>query len=237
MTTETETTTGGAEPVLLSALAHYAYCPRRCGLIHIERIFQENVFTLRGRAAHERADEPVSRTETRREKSGDGTRETTVRVECALPLWSERHGLTGTGDVVEFFENGEIVPVEYKNGAISTRRNRPGEIQLCAQALCLEEMYRRPITAGAVYSPTTHRRQTVAFDTALRAETISVIADVQALTRSTAALPPAVNDARCPNCSLNTACLPETVERARQKHHARQLYRLDTEPATQGTDA
>lgn len=224
------------ELILLSALAHYAYCPRRCGLIHVERIFQENVFTLRGRATHERTDQPVSRTETRREKTATGSNEYAVKIERALPLWSKQFGLTGTSDVVEFFADGQIAPVEYKPGAlVQTKRNYPGEIQMCAQALCLEEMFGRPVLLGYIYSITSHRRQTIPLTEELRDETIAIIASVRRLIRATGALPPAVNDARCPNCSLNTLCVPETVERARQSYAARQLYRIETEPEYKGT--
>jgi len=158
-----------------------------------------------------------------------------VRIERALPLWSQRLSLTGTGDVVEFFDDGRIAPVEYKPGALTpTKRNRPGEIQLCAQALCLEEMFARPVAVGYIYSTTSHRRQTVALTDALRDETIAVIANVHALLGVTAALPPAVNDARCPNCSLNNACVPETMERARASFAIRELYRLSLETTQQG---
>lgn len=227
-----QTNEAESQLVMLSALAHYAYCPRRCGLIHVERIFQENVFTLRGRANHDRTHEPISRTETRRVKSVNGGDDAvqTVRIERALPLWSYRYGLTGNGDVIEFFDDGQIAPVEYKPGALSQkRRDRPGEIQLCAQALCLEEMYTRPVELGYIYSTSSRRRQTIHLTEKLREETIAIIASVKAILTSTSALPDAVNDARCPNCSLNAACVPETVERARQKYAVRQLYRITPE--------
>ena len=122
--------------VMISAIEHYSYCPRQCGLIHVERIYDENVFTLRGRQAHERTHEPVSRTE-------DG-----ARIERGLPLWSERLGLTGVGDVVEFQADGRVFPVEYKHG---TNRSVHSHLQLCAQAFCLEEMLGVEVAWGAVY--------------------------------------------------------------------------------------
>src|ERR671921_686889 len=112
--------------VLISALEHYSYCPRQCALIHVERVFDENVFTLRGRRAHERADAPNT------------TGENGVRIERALPLWSDELGLNGRADVVEFPADGGIVPVEYKHGP--RRERKHDDLQLCAQALCLEEM-------------------------------------------------------------------------------------------------
>src|SRR5689334_20612357 len=113
------------ERVMLSALEHYAYCPRQCGLIHLEQVFDENLYTLKGHMAHERADTPTTRSE-------EG-----MRVERGLPLWSRRLGLTGRADVVEW--HGDVpYPVEYKVGR---RREWIYEaLQVCAQGMCLEEM-------------------------------------------------------------------------------------------------
>src|SRR5438132_1229994 len=103
--------------VLISAIEHYSYCPRQCGLIHVECVFDENVFTLRGREAHRRThDEALTAWE-------DG-----VRVERGLPLWSARLGLTGKADVVEFHPDGRVYPVEYKHGP--RRANAHDELQL-----------------------------------------------------------------------------------------------------------
>ena len=196
--------------VLISALEHYSYCPRQCGLIHVERIFDENVFTLRGQRAHERADEPLT------------TMENGVRIERALPLWSETWGLQGRGDVVEFHPDGGVVPVEYKHGP---RRERlHDDIQLCAQALCLGEMLGVAVSTGAIYSIQTRRRREVAIDAALRARTQETIAAVRAMQRSAGPLPPALNDGRCVKCSLVDACVPATVVAARQSRMAAQLY-------------
>lgn len=202
--------------VLVSALEHYSYCPRQCALIHVERIFDENVFTLRGRRAHQRADQPLSRSENG------------VRVERALPLWSDRYGLIGKADVVEFHEGGGdedgtgVVPVEYKHGP--RRERRHDDLQLCAQALCLEEMLGVPVVSGAIYSIQTKRRRDVEFDAALRADTIATIASVREMQRSIGPLPPAANDARCPRCSLFDACVPATVVAAREARLAKALF-------------
>jgi CRISPR-associated exonuclease Cas4 len=198
--------------VLISALEHYSYCPRQCALIHVERIFDENVFTLRGRHAHERADEAHS------------DMENGVRIERALPLWSDRLGLQGKGDVVEFHPDGRIVPVEYKNGP--RRERRHDDVQLCAQAFCLEEMLGVSVEQGAVYSLQTHRRREVAFGDDLRDETLDMIVQVRAVQRSAGPLPPALNDARCPRCSLLDACVPATVVAARHARLSQQLYTL-----------
>ena len=199
-------------PVLISALEHYSYCPRQCALIHAERIFDENVFTLRGRHAHERADEAHT------------TLENGVRMERALPLWSNRLGLQGRGDVVEFHPDGEVVPVEYKNGP---RRERcHDDIQLCAQALCLEEMLGISVKTGAVYSLQTRRRREVVIEDALREETEAMIAQVRAVQQSWGPLPPALNDKRCPQCSLLDACVPATVVAGRHARLSQQFYTL-----------
>jgi CRISPR-associated exonuclease Cas4 len=200
------------ETVLISALEHYSYCPRQCALIHVERVFDENLYTLRGRHAHERADDAQTRWENG------------VRIERALPLWSEKLGIQGKGDVVEFHPDGRVVPVEYKNGP--RRERQHDDLQLCAQALCLEEMLNVPVTHGAIYSLQTHRRRDVAFTDVLRDHTQQAIQDVRTLMHSQGPLPPALDDKRCPRCSLLDACVPATVAAARARYHAAQLYRV-----------
>ena len=122
------------EPVPLSALQHYSYCPRQCALIHQEQSFDENLYTLRGRRVHERVDE------------GKVTTYEGVRVERGLPLVSEKYGLTGKADVVEFLADGTPYPVEYKHGP--RRAKLHDDLQLAAQAMCLEEMTGRPVREG-----------------------------------------------------------------------------------------
>lgn len=182
--------------VFISAIEHYSYCPRQCALIHVEHVYDENLFTLRGSMAHVRADEPTE------------TDERGVTVEWALPIWSERHGLYGRADVVEFHPDGSILPIEYKHGP--KRRSEHDELQLCAQAMCLEEMFDRPITCGAVYSSTSHQRREVEFTPELRERTLAAVESVrQAM--AAGSLPEPVDDARCPNCSLVHACMPSGV--------------------------
>lgn len=184
------------EAIMVSALAHYSYCPRRCALIHCEQEFDENLFTLRGSMAHVRADEPTERTE-------EG-----VTVERALPIWCERLGLFGRADVVEFYPDGKIVPVEYKHGP--KRRSVHDELQLCAQAMCLEEMFGRPVPLGAVYSSSSHQRREVELGNELRQRTLAALELVRAMLGEKR-LPPPVNDSRCPNCSLVHVCMPSGV--------------------------
>ena len=190
-------------------LEHYAYCPRQCALIHVEQSYEENVYTLRGNRDHRRADEPET------ELRDDG------RVERALPLYSEELGLTGRADVVEFHDDAPF-PIEYKHG--EQRRHDSGRIQLCAQALCLEEMTGRAVSTGALYHTGSNRRQEVTFDPPLRADTREVIGAVRAQLREQR-VPPPVNDDRCPPCSLQRVCMPDAVDAEhRQRREADRLF-------------
>lgn len=197
---------------MISALEHYAYCPRQCALIHVEQSYEENVYTLRGNRDHDRVDEPE--TELRDE----------VRIERALPLYCDEWGLTGRADVVEF-DDGVPYPIEYKHG--EQRRHMPGRIQLCAQALCLAEMTGRDVPAGALYHTGSHRRQKVTFTDDLRADTREVIGAVRTQLREQA-VPPPVNDDRCPPCSLQTVCMPEAVDSAeRRRSESGRLFTVE----------
>lgn len=204
------TEVSGPYPMLLSALNHYLYCPRRAGLIHLESVWEENVFTVRGRLSHERADEPVTRTENG------------IRIERALPLWSERYGLSGTADVVEFHFDGAVVPVEYKSGKRRGQVNN--HVQLCAQALCLEEMLHVDVPHGALYFPATRRREMVDLHEDLRRETIAAIASLRVMLNEAGPLPPPVNDRRCPNCSLSDACVPSVIHAVRASQLGKRLF-------------
>ncbi len=182
-----------AEVVMVSALEHYSYCPRQCALIHIEQVFDENLYTMRGRRMHERADEPDSALE-------DG-----VRVERGLPLFSERLGLVGKADVVEVYPDGTPYLVEYKSGP--RRQQQHDDIQLCAQAICLEEMLGKEVLRGAIYHHSSRRRREAVFDAELRSLTEATILAVRKLLVE-ARVPPPVADARCKHCSLFDACMP-----------------------------
>jgi CRISPR-associated exonuclease Cas4 len=205
---------GDLEPVMISALEHYSYCPRQCALIHIEQTFDENIYTLRGHLAHERVDQPMSRNEA------------AMRVERGLPLWSKRLGLVGRADVVEF-HNDMPYPVEYKQGQ---RRNWQFEaIQLCAQALCLEEMFGLPVPEGAIYYCSSRVRREVVLDDVLRVAVQDMTKKVRALLAG-AALPPAVNDQRCAKCSLIDSCMPQVVVKPGRFHYYRSLlFQVDGE--------
>ena len=195
--------------ILLSMLEHYSYCPRQCALIHREQTYDENVYTLQGNAVHERVDQPGVAT-----VAG-------VRTEYGVPLWSESLGLLGKGDLVEF-HGATPYPVEYKHGP--ARYGRHADLQLCGQAMCLEEMLGVDVPTGAVYHFSSRQRREVEFTASLRTqvrETVSAIR--QMLSAST--LPPAVADARCKNCSLVESCLPFVVsEQRRNRNYQRQLF-------------
>lgn len=183
------------EPIPISALEHYVYCPRQCALIFADGDWADNTHTVRGTRGHRRADTLASRTERGR---------FVLRGE---PLWSEHWGLTGRADAIEVLSSGEIVPVEYK---IGRRHADAAAVQLCAEALCLEEMLSRRISHGALWHSAPRRRTPVDFDLALRARTEQTIHAVRAIVES-ACLPDVLDDARCQECQLADHCLPDVV--------------------------
>jgi CRISPR-associated exonuclease Cas4 len=186
--------TDADEPVLISALEHYSYCARQCGLIHLEQTFDENIYTVRGHLAHERVDE------------FDHEEQAGVRVERALPLWSRRLGLVGRADVVEF-RDGTAYPVEYKVGA--RRKWGHEDLQLCAQAICLEEMLGGKVPFGSIYYVASRRRRELEFTLTLRAEVERITTLVRQMLAGQRLPTALLDDPRCPPCSLYDSCLPE----------------------------
>lgn len=193
------------EPIALSALQHWAYCPRQCGLIHLEQVFDDNLHTLRGQAVHARTDQPGV-------ESAKG-----LRVERALPLWHDGLGLIGKSDVVEFLPGGTPYPVEYKHGS----RHKAADIaacddlQLAAQALCLEAMTGQPVPEGALYYASSRRRRVVAITPALR-EHVAHAADAVRHMLASGQLPPPLTGEqaarRCKGCSLIDRCQPQATQ-------------------------
>lgn len=199
------------ELVMISALEHWSYCPRQCALIHVEQTFDENLYTLRGQAVHKRVDEPES-------EVMDG-----VRVERAVPLWSRRLGLIGKADVVEFHGDTPY-PVEYKHGP--RREREHDDLQVCAQAMCLEEMTGLSVPRGAIYHHSSRRRREVVFDEHLRARVTEAVTAIRAMF-SAKALPEPVNDKRCERCSLQESCMPAVIgEQRRAKSVLRGLFSI-----------
>ena len=203
------------DPVPLSALQHWIYCPRQCGLIHLEQQFEDNVHTARGQAVHHLVDTPGYEV-----KRG-------VRVERALPLWSDRLGLIGKADLVEFHPDGQIYPVEFKHGRKRGRIH--DDIQLAARAMCLEDMLGRSVPQGAIYHASSHRRREVDITEDLRA-LVNETADAIRAMLASGILPPPVNDARCRECSLREICQPEMLAQQTQMDRLKQhLFLPDDE--------
>jgi CRISPR-associated exonuclease Cas4 len=179
---------------MISAIEHYSYCPRQCALIHVEQTYDENIFTMRGIRAHERVD------------SGENADNRGVTTWRSLPIWSDRYGLHGKADVVELHAHGPY-PVEYKSGK---RHGQHADYQLCAQALCLEEMFQKAVPRGAIYYGATRRRTEIVFTQQLRQQTLEYVQAIRALLVQQL-VPTAPNDDRCPNCSLINVCMPFVV--------------------------
>lgn len=193
--------------IAISALQHWAYCPRQCGLIHLEQAFADNIHTARGLAVHHLVDEPGYEL-----KGG-------VKVERALPLWSDRLGLIGKADLVEFHPDGSIYPVEFKHGR--KRQKIHDDIQLAAQAMCLEDMLGYPVPTGAIYHASSRRRREVAITSELRQRVETATNAIRAMLGS-GILPAPANDERCRECSLKDICQPEAVGATTRLRNERQ---------------
>lgn len=185
----------------ISALQHLLFCERQCALIHIEGLWAENRLTVEGRHLHDKAHEGPSEV-----RAG-------IRIARGLPLRSFRLGLVGKADVVEFHAAPEApaarpFPVEYKRG--KPKPHEADRVQLCAQALCLEEMLGPPVPNGALFYGRTRRRLDVKFDERLRRLTEDTVRRLHALIASRRT-PIAVREAKCDNCSLLHVCLPEAM--------------------------
>lgn len=198
--------------VMISALQHYQFCPRQCALIHIEQLWIENRLTAEGRILHERVH--TSGRESRRK----------LRVEYDVPIRSLKLGLTGRADIVEFHldvnSNWQPVPVEYKRGR--PKKDDTDRVQLCAQAICLEEMLNCSIPAGFLYYGEKKRRTEVTFDQALR-ETTTRTAEAIHTLMSSARTPPPHYQPRCKNCSFMPLCLPKVVTRKKVDRYLQKM--------------
>lgn len=190
------------DAIALSALQHYLYCPRQCALIHVEQLWAESRHTAEGRLLHEKADKPKAE------------RRKGVRTVTAMPLAETRLGITGIADVVEFHQGpqGEqAFPVEYKRGR--PKAHRADEVQLCAQALCLESMLGQPVEAGALYYGEARRRTDVRFDEELRQLTCGTIAAVRSMLDSGTTPTARYSPRLCDACSLLDLCQPRLLGR------------------------
>ncbi len=187
------------EALPLSLLNDYLYCPRRAALKVVEGWREANVHTERGDIVHEHAD-------LRGYEVVEG-----VKLLRALPVFSERFGLNGKCDIVEQWADGTLFPVEFKVG--KRRQFENDDAQLCAQALCLEEMFNVAVSRGAVFHADSKRRREVEFTAELRECVEKAVANLRALAAQTGSdsLPPAVFKPACEQCSLYEICLPKVT--------------------------
>jgi CRISPR-associated exonuclease Cas4 len=183
--------------ITLSELQHFVFCPRQWALIHLEQIWDENLFTLRGKRVHETVDIPA-------DDLVEG-----IRVERSLPLWHHGLGLTGIADLVEFHHDGLVYPVEYKSG--SKKPRLADDVQVCAQAMCLEEMLKVSIPKGAIFHHASRRRREIDFTETLRNKVLETIYKIRQY-NTTQFMPLPVADKRCPDCSLIDACMPYAIK-------------------------
>lgn len=179
----------------IAALNQYAYCPHRCWRMFCLGGFVDNQYTIEGTSLHDRV-----------HTTGENQREETWQIR-AVWLKSERYRLIGKSDLIEE-NNGRWYPVEYKRGHRGEFDN--DELQVCAQALCLEEMTRKPVTLGYLYYAQSHQRQPVEISDELRQQTIATLEAVSHIL-DTGAMPPAMYSPRCQGCSLYSQCLPKAV--------------------------
>lgn len=183
----------------LSALQHLLFCERQCALIHVEQVWNENLFTAEGRIMHERVD------------GGGSESRGKIRLAFGLSLHSFRLGLVGKADVVEFHQvdgGWQPFPVEHKRGR--PKKADWDKVQLCAQAMCLEEMLNCSIASGALFYGKIRRRQEVEFDADLKREVEDASARLHRLVRS-GRTPAARYEKKCDSCSLVNLCMPKVA--------------------------
>ena len=220
--------------IMISALQHYVYCPRQCALIHVEDVWQENLYTTRGNILHEKVDTDTYETRG------------TLKTIRGLRIHSFNYGIVGRCDVVEFKEtrkrvshsepalptlpvgrqvqgdsNMEVMPVEFKSGR--PKENISDKVQLCAQVFCLEEMLNTKITHGAFFYGKIRRRNVLEIDSELRSQTESIIASVREIV-SKKIVPPAEYAPKCRNCSLQSICQPKAMNKRKLNNYIKELY-------------
>lgn len=204
----------------LSALQHAVYCLRQAALIHLERIWEENRFTAEGQIVHAKVHEVGAR------------RARGVRRVNGLSIACRRLGVAGVADLVEYRRQGDretAFPVEYKRG--KPKLHRADEVQLCAQALCLEEMHGAPVTEGALYYAETKRRTIVPFDVELRALTEATIERLRAVFESRTTPPAEYQQRKCTACSLLVQCRPKAASRSARAWRDRAVIAILAEGA------
>ncbi|MCS6886272.1 MAG: CRISPR-associated protein Cas4 [Acidobacteriota bacterium] len=196
------------EILLISSLNEFAFCERRFALMSIEGLWEDNEHTIQGSILHEST-----------ELSGYTTTKG-VKLIRALPLYSSTYGLLGKADTVEY-DGKFYIPIEYKKG--KKRQFENDDIQLCAQALCLEEMFSTAVPYGFIYHAESNKRRKVFIDQALRQLTIETIAKARKLLQSNIT-PPAQLKPRCRGCSLYDTCLPKLTDPQSRQHLLNKYY-------------
>lgn len=184
----------------ISALQHLVFCERQAALIHVEQVWADNPFTVEGTHLHRRVDDGPDET-----RAG-------IRTVRGLAIRSRALGVTGRADVVEFHPDGRVVPVEYKRGR--PKAHEADLVQLCAQALCLEEMLGKRIGSGELYYGRTRRRLEVTFEERLRERTRYAAGRLREILHA-GITPRAVREAKCDSCSLLDLCLPSAMSHRR----------------------
>ena len=181
----------------LSALQHWLFCPRQCGLIHLEQAWAENKFTAEGQVLHKKAHE------------GEDESKAGVRITRSMAVRSLVLGISGQCDIVEFHKTGLVVPVEYKRG--KPKSHRADEVQLCAQAMCLEEMLGVAISSGGLFYGEKKRRTVIEFDADLRQLVTETAAALHAMIASRETPLAEYDSRRCDACSLIDLCQPKAM--------------------------
>lgn len=196
----------------ISALQHYAYCPRQFALIHIEQAWEENYFTADGRRLHERVD------------GGEPEQRKNIRYERSVLLRSEKYLITGKMDLLEVHldESCKYFPVEYKRG--KSKIEDWDRVQLCAQALCIEEMQATNVTEGAIWYWETRQREIVPIDSNLRKHTIGIIQAAYKVRQAGLTPPPTNNRKRCRACSLKNLCQPDIYRNDKSVSYIKELF-------------
>ena len=201
------------DPIYLSRLQHYLFCPRQFGLIELEDIWTENQFTAEGQVLHQKVNQPDQ------EKRGS------IKTVRALRLANETLGIEGIADVVEYHQQTDGAetpyPIEYKRGKPKT--HRADEVQLCAQALCLEEMHSVAVPEGALFYGETRRRQVVVFDKDLRDLTLKTILACRDIVQTKTTPKADYNPKKCRACSLIDSCHPQNFGKSASAWLAKQL--------------
>lgn len=195
----------------LSALQHYAYCPRQCALIHLEQTWSENFWTAEGRLLHERVD------------AGESEQRGNIRTERSVNVISHRLKIMGKLDLLEIQGNSNknYYPVEYKRG--KPKIQDWDKVQLCAQVLCLEEMLSVEIKEAALWYWQVRHREKVAIDIKLRSNTKKIILNVHSMFNS-GMTPKAVYGKYCQACSLVDLCGPKQLQNDNSKHYLEEIF-------------